>query len=86
MAAKALNANVVVSIEDAKTTLANGMSVQEQRGKKDVVKGIVRISGVPDVIPEGSYVWFPYYAALPVMYGGEYLHCVRYEDVIIVED
>ena len=84
MAVKAINGNLIVSIGDQRTTLANGMSVQEQRGKKDVVKATVRISGSKE-IPTGSSVWFPFYAALPIVFGGNQLHVVNEQDVMLVE-
>ncbi len=84
MAVKALNNNVVVKLGDQRTTLANGMAVQEQRGKKDIVHGTVVLSADKQV-SVGDKVWFPFYAALPIQYGGEVLHVVRSEDVVIVE-
>jgi len=81
---KVLNGNLIVAIGEQRTRLANGMSVQEQRGKKDVVQGTVMMSG-QNGIAIGNKVWFPYYAALPIQYRGEYLHCVSAADVIIVE-
>ena len=84
MADKTINGNVLVYLENQKTTLANGMSVQEQRGKKDVVSAKVALSSYEGIEP-GDTVWFPYYAALPIVFKGEPMHVVNGGDVMVVE-
>ena len=83
---KTLNKKVLISIKDDKRILANGMAIQEQRGKKDIVYGIVELAQASLKIPPRAYVWFPMYAALPVNLAGNQYVIVDYEDIYLIEN
>ena len=83
---KTLNKKVLVSLRDGKKALANGITIQETRGKKDIVCGLVEVAQPSLKISPRSLVWFPLYAALPIALNGSQYLIVDYEDIYIIEN
>jgi co-chaperonin GroES (HSP10) len=78
----------LVELEEEHKVLANGLTVKETRGKRDIVIGKV-ISGdySPDFpCADGYHVWFPLYAANPITVEGNNYLVVHQDDIIMVED
>lgn len=79
------NKNVLVSVKLERKTLQNGISVQDTRGRKDIVEGIVEASHPSLKFSNRALVWFPMYAALPITVAGKQYVIVNYEDIIMSE-
>jgi co-chaperonin GroES (HSP10) len=77
----------LVKLEEELKQLANGLTVKETRGKRDIVIGVVIHGDYSPEFPaaDGYHVWFPLYAANPItVEGNEYL-VVHQDDIIMVE-
>lgn len=79
------NKNVLVSLQEDRKVLNNGISVQDTRGRKDIVVGIVECSHPSLKFPNRALVWFPMYSALPIQLDGKQYLIVNYEDIIMSE-
>lgn len=79
------NKNVLVSLQDNRKVLTNGISVQDTRGRKDIVVGIVECSHPALKFPNRALVWFPMYAGLHIQLDGKQYLIVNYEDIIMSE-
>jgi co-chaperonin GroES (HSP10) len=79
------NKNILVSLKEGRNTLRNGITVQETRGRKDIVVGICEAAPAGLKIPTRALVWFPHYAGLPIVLDGKGYLVVNYEDVLIIE-
>jgi co-chaperonin GroES (HSP10) len=79
------NKNVLVTLQEDRKILHNGISVQDTRGRKDIVVGIVECSHPALKFPNRVLVWFPMYAGLPLQLDGKQYLIVNYEDIIISE-
>ena len=88
MKLNALNEHLIVRNSADKSTLGNGIVIQETRGKKDIVKAEVIISPEEygDVIKQGDTVWYPEFAALPIILDGEHLNVIEYADIILHQE
>ena len=91
---RAVNKNIVVSLLDQDVAFNNGIHVQEERGKKDVVAGLVELADTSIKIPDRAMCWFPMYAAtrirLPITtkhgtLDNKTYYYINYEDIILVE-
>jgi co-chaperonin GroES (HSP10) len=80
-----LNKNLLIRINET-ATMDNGIQIQETRGKRDVVSGIIIDSDPKLELNILSKVYFPFYSAIAVTYKGEDLWIVNYQDVIIIDD
>lgn len=86
---KPANKNIIVTLWDGVVSLGNGVRVQEERGKKDIVCGIVELA---ENIPEQSLVYFPMFAASPIkiithndgLDATKNYYAVNFEDIILV--
>ena len=85
---KTKNKWLLISLKNDKTTLNNGLMIEETRGKKDIVSGIIE-SSEDSNLTEGKIVWFPMYSALPIVLprytGNEQLFLVNIEDICLEE-
>jgi co-chaperonin GroES (HSP10) len=79
------NKNLLVSLRDNRKVLQNGISVQDTRGRKDIVEGIIECSHPSLKLPQKVIVWFPMYAGLPIQLLGKQYLIVNYDDVIMTE-
>lgn len=79
------NKNLLVSQKEDRRVLQNGISVQDQRGRKDIMVGILECSHPSLKLPNRVLVWYPAYAALPVQLNGKQYFIINYEDVIMTE-
>ena len=88
-----VNKYVLTTPYDNAAALSNGLKVREERGRKDIICGVVELSEPSLKISPKSMCWYPASAAvkvtLPVTVQGrpgyrDYL-AVPYEDIIIVE-
>ena len=79
------NKNLLVSMFEDRKVLQNGISVQDTRGRKDIVVGIVEAAHPSLKFPYRVLVWFPMYAGLPIQLDGKQYLIVNYEDVIMSE-
>ena len=91
---RALNKNIIVSLLEQDVAFNNGIHVQEDRGKKDIVAGLVELSDRSIRLPARAMVWFPMYAAtklkLPITtdhgtIATNTYYYVNIEDIILVE-
>ena len=90
----ALNDKIIIKPLDVKTTLGNGMVIQETRGKKDILVGEVVIppAGISAIlrkesgIKKGDQIWYPEYAALPIKLDGESYLVIDYSDIILMKE
>jgi Na+-transporting NADH:ubiquinone oxidoreductase subunit NqrC len=72
-----VNNKLVVQELTNQQTLANGIKVQEARGKKDIIKAKI-------IIPQSNkIVWYPIYAALPLSLDGETYQVIDKSDIIL---
>lgn len=78
-----LNNFISVSLDGDKKTLGNGLTINETRGRRDIVSGTIVNSDNPK-LPCGARVWFPLYAATIVLVNGEPYHIVKYDDLMMV--
>jgi co-chaperonin GroES (HSP10) len=79
------NGNILVKLNET-ATMDNGIQIQETRGKRDVVSGVVADADEKTGVKLFQKVYFPYYAAVAIQYKGEDLWIVNYQDVIIIDD
>ena len=79
------NKNVLVSPREERKVLNNGISVQDTRGRKDIMVGILECSHPSLKFPNRALVWFPAYAGLPIQLNGKQYLIVNYEDIIMSE-
>ena len=79
------NKNVLVSLREDRKVLNNGISVQDTRGRKDIVVGIIECSHPSLKFPNRALVWFPMYAGLPIQLSGKQYLVVNYDDIIMSE-
>jgi co-chaperonin GroES (HSP10) len=79
------NKNVLVSLQEDRKVLNNGISVQDTKGRKDIVVGIVECSHPALKFPNRALIWFPMYAGLPMQLNGKQYLIVNYEDIIMSE-
>lgn len=79
-----LNKNIVVKINEL-ATMDNGIQIQETRGKRDIVSGIVVDADTTCGLEPGKKIYFPYYAAINFAVKGDDLWIVNLNDVIMVE-
>jgi co-chaperonin GroES (HSP10) len=79
------NKNILVTLREDRKVLNNGISVQDTRGRKDIVIGIVEAAHPSLKFPYRVLVWFPMYAGLPIQLDGKQYLIVNYEDVIMSE-
>lgn len=79
------NKNVLISINQERKVLQNGISVQDNRGRKEIVEGIVEASHPSLKFSNRALVWFPMYAALPITVAGKQYVIVNYDDIIMSE-
>lgn len=82
---KAKNNNLVVQLFDETETLANGIKLQDTRGKRDIVAGTCLLAEEKCKIPKLALVWFPLYSANLIKLGGETLFIVNFDDIILIE-
>ena len=80
------NNYLLVTPCESRKTLANGISVQDTKDRKDIMVGVIKCSHPKLKIPNCALVWFPRYAGLPLQLndGKQYL-VVNHEDVIMIE-
>ena len=78
----------LVELEEENKVLANGLTVKETRGKRDIVTGVVIHGDYSPEFPcaDGYHVWFPLYAANPITVDGKSLLVIHQDDIIMVED
>ena len=76
------NKNVLVTLREV---LQNGIAVQDTRGRKDIVVGIVECSHPSLKFSNRALVWFPMYAGLPIQLAGKQYLVVNYDDIIMSE-
>lgn len=78
----------LVELEEENKVLANGLTVKETRGKRDIVIGRVISGDYSTKFPcaDGYHVWFPLYAANPITVDGKSLLVVHQDDIIMVEE
>lgn len=78
----------LVELQEENKLLANGITVKETRGKRDIVTGKVitgdQSSGFDCAV--GSLIWFPLYAANPITIDGKALLIVHQDDIIMVKE
>ena len=79
----------LVKLKEENKLLANGITVKETRGKRDIVcgeviRGSVQLTG-NTVAHEGNLIWFPLYSANQFVYDGETLLIVHADDIMMVE-
>jgi co-chaperonin GroES (HSP10) len=79
------NKNILVTLRENRKVLQNGISVQDTRGRKDIIEGTVECSHPSLKLPTRAIVWFPMYAGLPIQLNGKQYLIVNYEDVIMSE-
>jgi co-chaperonin GroES (HSP10) len=79
------NKNVLVSLKEDRKVLNNGISVQDTRGRKDIVMGTVECSHPSLKFSNRALVWFPMYAGLPIQVAGNQYLVVNYDDIIMSE-
>lgn len=79
------NKNVLVTMQEDKKILKNGISVQDTRGRKDIVMGIIEASHPSLKFPNRALVWFPMYAGLNIQLAGKQYMIVNYDDIIMSE-
>lgn len=77
----------LVKLEEELKQLANGLTVKETRGKRDIVIGKVIHGDYSPEFPaaDGYHVWFPLYAANPITVEGNDYLVVHQDDIIMVE-
>ena len=79
------NKNVLVTLSKDRKVLDNGISVQDTRGRKDIVMGTIECSHPSLKFPNRALVWFPMYAGLPIQLAGKQYLIVNYDDIIMSE-
>lgn len=79
------NKNILVTPSEDRKVLANGISVQDTKDRKDIVVGIVECSHPNLKIPSRALVWFPRYAGLSLHLDGKQYLIVNHEDIIMIE-
>ena len=79
------NKNVLVSLKEDRKVLNNGISVQDTRGRKDIVVGTIECSHPSLKFPNRALVWFPMYAGLQIQLAGKQYLIVNYDDIIMSE-
>ncbi len=79
-----LNGYVAVTLDGDKKTLGNGITINETRGRKDIVSGLV-ISSDSKSLSENDRVYFPLYAATALLIEGEMYYVVNRSDIIMVQ-
>ena len=78
----------LVELVEENKVLANGLTVKETRGKRDIVIGKVIYGDYSPEFPaaDGYHIWFPLYAANPITVDGKSLLVVHQDDIIMVEE
>lgn len=79
-----INKNIVVKLNEL-ATMDNGIQIQETRGKRDIVSGIVVDLDTSTGLKPGQKIYFPYYAAINFEVKGDNLWIVNINDVIMFE-
>ncbi len=77
------NSYLLISLGGERTTLGNGVAINETRSKRDVATGIV-MSG--EWLPIGTTVWFPFYAATPVTIDKAQCFFVKFDDILMSKE
>lgn len=88
MKVKMTNKFWLVKLEEENKILANGLTVKETRGKRDIVTGRVIHGDYSPEFPaaDGYLVWFPLYAANPITIEGNNYLVIHQDDIIMVEE
>lgn len=78
----------LVELQEENKLLANGITVKETRGKRDIVTGKVISGDYSSGFPctDGSLIWFPLYAANPITIDGKALLIVHQDDIIMIQE
>lgn len=78
----------LVELQEENKLLANGITVKETRGKRDIVTGKVIMGDITSGFPcnIGDLIWFPLYAANPITIDGKALLIVHQDDIIMVKE
>ena len=79
-----LNKNIIVRLNEL-STIDNGIQIQETRGKRDIVSGIIVDLDKDVGLLPGNKIYFPYYSAINFAVKGDDLWIVNINDVIMVE-
>ena len=77
----------LVELVEENKILANGLTVKETRGKRDIAVGKVIHGDYSHEFPcaDGYHIWFPLYAANPIVVDGNNYLVVHQDDIIMVE-
>ena len=88
MKIKMTNKFWLVELEEENKILANGLTVKETRGKRDIVTGRVIHGDYSPEFPaaDGCLVWFPLYAANPITVEGNNYLVIHQDDIIMVKE
>lgn len=81
---KTFNSKLIIDRLDNMQTFSNGIRVAEARGKKDIVRGKIIIDST-GIFTEGTTVWYPLYAALPIAIDAVTYDCVDMQDIILAD-
>lgn len=81
----AKNGFVVIRLMKEEETLANGVKIQDTRGKRDIICGTCMLAEDKFKIPARALVWFPVYAASPIKLEGEVFWVLPFEDIMLIE-
>ena len=79
-----INNKLIVKPLENKTTLKNGITIQETRGKKDILSGEV-VLAPEDSTLVGTTVYYPEFASIPIVLEGNHLLVIDLQDVIIIQ-
>ena len=78
----------LVELVEENKILSNGLTVKETRGKRDIAVGKVIHGDYSHEFPcsNGYHIWFPLYAANPIVFDGKNYLVVHQDDIIMVEE
>ena len=79
------NGFVLVKPHNETTTLQNKIKVHEQKGKKDIMTGIVEVAQEALKYPDRCLCWFPTFAGHEILIEGERYLIVDNEDIMMTE-
>lgn len=80
-----LNKHIIIDLKQT-TSLGNGLSLKETRGKRDIVSGIVTLADPSVGLAVGDHIWFPLYAANEIVIDGKQYLVVNIQDVIMKDN
>lgn len=80
------NGFIVLKLFVENEVLANGIKLQDTRGKRDIVAGSCLLAEEKYKIPNRALCWFPIYAASPIKLNGENYLIVPFEDIMLIEN